>query len=164
MDTCFYASPSVFSPFSISPAQLAGCLAWVDVPVFLDVRREARFSISPIMIAGALRCAPDDVAAFAASQRQLEPLRKIVVYCVYGHEVSAGAVTILRAAGLDAWMLAGGIEGGEEDVDAAPDIIHWRSHALPTQPKSMNKAVDKSVGNSASNMPDSLDKLHGGML
>jgi Fe-Mn family superoxide dismutase len=37
--------------------------------------------------------------------------RELLVYCVYGHEVSRVAALRLRAAGLHARYLLGGIEG-----------------------------------------------------
>ncbi len=102
-----------------------------DAPLLLDVRREGKFLESPRMLAGARRCAPDDVAALAA----LEPAREAVAYCVYGHQVSAEAVAALRAAGWDARRLAGGFEGGEAGVDAAQDVAQWRAHQPPTARK-----------------------------
>ncbi|MEO7887137.1 MAG: chromate resistance protein ChrB domain-containing protein, partial [Polaromonas sp.] len=78
---------------------------------------------SPHLLAAARRCAPEDVAAFAASQSP----REVVVYCVYGHNVSADATATLRAAGWNAYALAGGIEGGEDGVDAPQDIAQWRA-------------------------------------
>lgn len=99
-----------------------------DAPLLLDVRREGKFLESPYLLAGARRCAPEDVASFAASQ----PPREAVVYCVYGHNVSADAVTALRAAGWNARALAGGIEGGEDGVDTPQDIAQWRAQRPPT--------------------------------
>lgn len=99
-----------------------------DMPLLLDVRREGKFLESSRMLAGARRCTPEDVAALAAS----EPAREAVVYCVYGHNVSADAVTALRAAGWDAYVLAGGIEGGEEGADTPQDIALWRACRPPT--------------------------------
>ena len=99
-----------------------------DAPLLLDVRRKGKFLESPRLIAGAQRCAPEDVATFAASQ----PSREVVVYCVYGHNVSADAATELRAAGWNAYALAGGIEGGEDGVDAPQDIAQWRAHRPAT--------------------------------
>lgn len=93
------------------------------MPLLLDVLREGKFLESPRMLAGARRCAPEEVAALAAS----EPPCEAIVYCVYGHNVSADAVTALRAAGWDARALAGGIEGGEEGVDTPQDIAGWRA-------------------------------------
>lgn len=74
-----------------------------------------------------VRCAPEEVAAFAAAQLP----REVVVYCVYGHNVSADAVVTLRAAGWDAHALAGGIEGGEDGADAEKDIAQWRAQPAP---------------------------------
>jgi rhodanese-related sulfurtransferase len=130
VDTLNFPDSSVSSSFSISPQQLAGRLGRADAPLVLDVRREAKFSESRHLIAGARRCAPEDVAAFAATQLALDPAREIVVYCVYGHNVSQDAAATLRAAGLNAHHLAGGMEGGEEGVDTPEDISTWRANAL----------------------------------
>jgi rhodanese-related sulfurtransferase len=120
---------SVPSPFpSISPQELAARLGRADAPLLLDVRRREKFLASPQLLAGALYCPPEQVAAFAADQ----PPREVVVYCVYGHNVSEDAVTTLRAAGWDARLLAGGIEGGEDGVDSPQDIAQWRAQRLTT--------------------------------
>ena len=114
-----------------------------DAPLLLDVRREEKFLESLRMLAGARRCAPEDVAAFAASH----PAGEVVVYCVYGHNVSADATAALRAAGWDAFSLAGGIEGGEDGADTPEDIAQWR--ACP--PLTVAKRPDWGVtGESAS--------------
>ena len=118
MDT---ATPS----FCIEPAQLAARMGRADAPLLLDVRRRPAFDASDRLLAGARRCAPEDVAAFAAS----EPPRSAVVYCVHGHEVSRTAAAELASAGWDSRWLAGGIGGGEPGVDAAEDIQRWRSTA-----------------------------------
>ena len=95
-----------------------------DSPLLLDVRREEQFQTSRHLLATGQRCAPENVAAFAA----LQPLCEVVVYCVHGHNASAEAVATLRAAGWNASALAGGIEGGEDGVDRAEDIRQWRAH------------------------------------
>lgn len=122
---------STLSVPHITPEELAARLGRADTPLLLDVRREGKFLESPVMLAGARRCAPEDVAGLAAS----EPPREAVVYCVYGHNVSADAVAALRAAGWDAYLLAGGIEGGEDGVDTATDIAQWRATPLLTMRK-----------------------------
>ncbi len=119
---------STLSVPSITPKELAARMGRADAPLLLDVRRAGKFSESPRMLAGARRCAPEDVAALAA----LEPSREVVAYCVYGHNVSADAVAALRAAGWDARRLAGGFEGGEAGVDTPQDIARWRAHQPPT--------------------------------
>ncbi len=141
MDTCISVLNSSNDPQSISPQELILRLGQPDAPLLLDVRREAKFSESPRILAGALRCKPEDVAAFAKAQLQRDPRREIVVYCVYGHNVSADAAATLRSAGLRACRLAGGIEGGEDGVDEASAINDWRAHAVPTIVKAPDQAV-----------------------
>ena len=116
------------SPSFISPQDLAARMGRADAPLLLDVRREAKFRESSRLLAGARYCAPENVAAFAASQ----PPREVVAYCVYGHNVSADAVAELRAAGWNARALAGGIEGGEDGVDTPQDIAQWRAQRPPS--------------------------------
>ncbi len=77
-------------------------------PQIIDVRRTAAFERDPEIIDGALRCAPEDVAALAAT---LEPWRPTVVYCVHGHEVSQDAAAALRERGYAARYLDSGLEG-----------------------------------------------------
>jgi rhodanese-related sulfurtransferase len=40
--------------------------------------------------------------------------RRVVVYCVHGHEVSRNACAVLRGKGIDARYLDGGFEGWRE--------------------------------------------------
>jgi rhodanese-related sulfurtransferase len=122
------------SHFSISPSDLLPLLGNAASPVLLDVRRDAAFEASPHMLAGALRCAPQDIASWAAAHAALRN-RKVVVYCVYGHNVSADACLQLRALGFDALRLAGGIQSGEDGVDSASDIAAWRASPLPRRVK-----------------------------
>ena len=105
------------------PNDLVARMGSATAPLVLDVRRAGNFADSPRMLAGAIYCAPENVAAFAKSQAP----REVVVYCLYGHNVSAGAVSTLRTAGWTAWQLAGGMEGGEAGVDSADDILCWRT-------------------------------------
>ncbi len=129
MDTRINCLDPISSLF-ISPKELGKRLAWADKPLLLDVRPQARFDASLHMLAGAQRCSPADVPAFAAKLFVENPEQKIVVYCVYGHGVSLEAAATLRAAGLDAFALAGGFEGGEDGVDSAQSIALWRSAQL----------------------------------
>lgn len=117
------------SVIQITPHELAARMAGADAPLLLDVRPPPRFAQSPLMLAGAERCAPEDVATFAMSQVP----REVVVYCVYGHEISTHAADTLRRAGWPAVKLAGGMQGGEDGVDAPQDIARWRAVVLPTQ-------------------------------
>lgn len=123
--------------FSISPADFNARLGRASAPLVLDVRRGARFAESPRLLASAVRCAPEAVAALIAS---IEP-RSVAVYCVYGHNVSEDAVAQLRAAGWEAVLVAGGMEGGDPEVDA-PDVVA-QLRAQP--PLSFSKRPDWGV-------------------
>ena len=137
MDTSCQSIAPHSSSFSISPGELAARMGRADAPWLLDVRPGAAFDESPRLLAGAQRCAPQDVAAFASAH----PPREVVVYCVYGHKVSEDAAATLRAAGWNACKLAGGMAGGEPGVDAAPDLAQWRAQA----PLTLRKRPDWGV-------------------
>ncbi len=122
------------TPFSISPSRLLPRIGTPYAPVLLDVRRDPAFNASPHMIAGAQRCAPQDVAAWGAANAALHN-KEVIVYCVYGHNVSADACSELRTLGFNALALSGGIQGGEDGVDAPSDIALWRATPLPRQAK-----------------------------
>lgn len=117
MDT---QNPSIFS---VSPLVFNARLGRDDAPQVLDVRRKPRFDESPRLLVRAQRCAPEDVAAFAASHTP----REVWVYCVFGHNVSEEAAATLQAAGWQAHTVAGGIEGGQDGEDDARAIAAWRA-------------------------------------
>jgi rhodanese-related sulfurtransferase len=114
--------------FSIQPAELSMRLASANPPLILDVRRQAAFDASPHILAGAVRCPPEDVAAYA----QRETAREVIVYCVYGHNVGQDAAAELRSQGWNARFLSGGLRGGEDGVDSPENIALWRATQLPT--------------------------------
>jgi len=77
-----------------------------DALVF-DVRRAGVFENAGTMIPGARWCDPAQVPTWTA---ELPADRELLVYCVYGHEVSRVTALRLRAAGLNARYLIGGID------------------------------------------------------
>lgn len=81
-----------------------------DLPAatWCDVRREAVYLAGDGVIPGARWRDPATVADWASA---LPRDRPVVVYCVYGHEVGRATALRLRAAGLDARFLRGGIDG-----------------------------------------------------
>ena len=91
----------------VHPATLREMLAARAALTLVDVRRDAAFARDPVVIPGALRRRPEDVAMWG---RALPTWRSVVVYCVHGHEVSCGAAQSLRELGLDAHALDGGLE------------------------------------------------------
>ncbi len=75
--------------------------------LLLDVRRAGVFAEAPTMIRGATWRDPSTVAEWSA---ELPRDAEVLVYCVYGHEVGRATALRLRAAGLDARFLDGGID------------------------------------------------------
>lgn len=76
--------------------------------VLLDVRRLGVYTQAGTMIPGARWCDPARVADWC---KELPDDRELIVYCVYGHEVGRSTALRLRAAGLKARFLRGGIDG-----------------------------------------------------
>ena len=79
----------------------------IDDALVLDVRRAGVFDQARTLIPGARWCDPAHVAAWSA---ELPADRELIVYCVYGHELSRATAMRLRAAGLNARYLRGGID------------------------------------------------------
>lgn len=103
-----------------SAASLKDRVGGVFPPTIVDVRRREAFERDPVRIPLALRLLPEDVERWAPA---LERWRSVVVYCVHGREVSQNAAAALRAHGLDARFLEGGIEHWREDGGA---LEAWR--------------------------------------
>ena len=101
-------------PRSIMPMDLADSLSSNTV---IDVRKASAFLASAMTIAGAFRRLPFDAenwwSEFAG--------RRVVVFCVHGHEVSRAVCGLLKDKGIDATVLEGGFEA-------------WSAAGLPVQP------------------------------
>ena len=74
----------------------------------LDVRRLGMYEQADAVIPGSRWMDPSQVASWGGS---LKPDQPVVVYCVYGHEVGRATAMRLRAAGVNARFLRGGIDG-----------------------------------------------------
>jgi len=116
---------------AITPTELTQRLAAFPPPTLIDVRRQPAFEQDPEVIPGAMRRLPEAVESWA---RAIEPWRRVVVYCVHGHEVGQGAAMALRGCGLDAYFLEGGLErwraeGHATKVFAAP--TRWVTRERP---------------------------------
>ena len=115
---------------SVSPFELHQRLGTRAAPLIVDVRRRPAFEEDDSFIAGATWRDPFTVSEW---ERFLPRHRDIVVYCVHGHEVSRNACGALRAAGLDASYLDGGIAAWRQS--GAPTVR--RDPSLPI-PSAMN--------------------------
>ena len=80
-----------------------------------DVRRAGVFEQADALIPGAQWRDPAQVGSWGQQLRTGEP---VIIYCVYGHEVGRATTMRLRAAGLDARFLRGGIDA-------------WKTAGLP---------------------------------
>ncbi|QKH38884.1 superoxide dismutase [Achromobacter pestifer] len=79
--------------------------------VILDVRRRPAFDLAREQIPGS---AWRDPAMALTWQHELENARTVMVYCVKGHEVSQSVALALRARGIAARFLIGGIDAWRE--------------------------------------------------
>jgi Fe-Mn family superoxide dismutase len=95
----------------ISANALFQLLDGASAPLIVDVRRAAAFDADIEMLAWARRGAPDNVAGWG---QQVPAGQQVVVYCVYGHEVSQGVAKTLCESGTETRYLAGGITGRAE--------------------------------------------------
>jgi superoxide dismutase, Fe-Mn family len=95
-----------------SQAQAAHCTV-------IDVRRAAMFAQATTTLPGATWRDPAQVGAWA---HELRDVPEVVVYCIYGHEVGRATALRLRAEGVNAKYLAGGID-------------EWTQAGLPLQAK-----------------------------
>lgn len=84
-----------------------------------DVRRAGVFEQADTMIPGARWRDPLQVSQWTAELKADEP---VVVHCVYGHEVGRAVALRLRAAGVQARFLRGGIDG-------------WKASGRPVETK-----------------------------
>ena len=119
---------AIASPISVS--SLFATLGSASSPLVIDVRRAQAFDADTAMLVGATwrdPFKPDEWIKF------LPRTGEIVVYCVHGHEISKNACVSLRAAGLSAHYLEGGIEAWQRS--AAPTI---RKQPLLSVPSSIN--------------------------
>ena len=114
-------------PNPISVSSLLASRGTASSPLVIDVRRAPAFEADTTMLAGATWRDPfavDDWTKFLPHHGQ------IVVYCVHGHEISKNACAALRAAGLNASYLDGGIEAWKEN--GAPTIKKRPALSIPS--------------------------------
>lgn len=103
----------------ISPQELHNSIGTAAAPLIVDVRRREDFDADDVQIVGAIRRLPGEVGQW---RDEIPVGRRVVVYCVRGHNVSQGVAGALATAGLDAGYLEGGITA-------------WRERKLPIHRK-----------------------------
>jgi rhodanese-related sulfurtransferase len=104
---------------SISVSQLTQHFGSAQQPLIVDVRAPDTFAAEATMIAGATWRNPFTINDWL---KYLPRHRDIIVYCVHGYEISRNVCSAMRAAGLSATYLEGGIEA-------------WKQAGAPTMQK-----------------------------
>ncbi len=96
---------------SVSADELYARLGTASAPMLVDVRRQEAFSADDKLIIGAFHRPPQDVDSWLD---ELPAGRPVVAYCSRGREVSQGVAAGLRAAGVKAAYLEGGVSAWTE--------------------------------------------------
>lgn len=96
---------------TITPQDLKALLASGQSVTLLDVRRPADFDADPVKLPGARWRDPDKIGEWST---HLSPGETIVIYCAHGRSISNSVVDHLRANGLAARFIAGGIAAWKE--------------------------------------------------
>lgn len=101
---------------SISPHDLYVRLGSGTAPIVVDVRRDADFVNASQLLSAAVHRPPDHLEQW---RNDLPAGRQVVTCCFHGDQVSQGVAIALRAMGVDASFLEGGIAA-------------WTERGLPT--------------------------------
>ena len=96
---------------TITPNELKTLLAQNQDVVLLDIRRKNDYDADTLQVPGAAWYNPDQVAEWSA---KLQRGKDAVLYCVRGGSVSNAVLDVLRAQGLNARYIEGGIEGWKQ--------------------------------------------------
>lgn len=100
---------------SIEATELSALMAANETVLIFDVRKQPAYEEDSSIVAGAEWRDPARIDEWGLSVTSDAP---VICYCVHGHEVSQGASASLRARGLDARYLVGGIDGWRQQGGA----------------------------------------------
>jgi superoxide dismutase, Fe-Mn family len=98
------AAAASAAAIEVAPRDLASKSATL---AFIDVRRAPIVATATTRIPGGVWRNPEMVDTWV---QELKPNQPVAVYCVHGHAISRSVAARLRAAGIDARCVAGGIE------------------------------------------------------
>lgn len=116
--------------FFISTPELMKRIGTADMPMLVDTRRREAYDAADRVLPAALWRDHREVAEWAPDAGT-----EVVVYCAHGHNVSQAAATQLRARGVPARVLAGGIAdwlaAGGPTILKAPRAHRWVTRMLP---------------------------------
>jgi len=112
------------APNEMTPAQLLRLIGTPDAPAIVDICIPPDFAEDPFLIPGSIRHSHDDIDVL----KQRLAGRSCVIVCQRGLKLSQGLAARLRAEGIPAEYLSGGMYGWR-DLTSAPRIPF---RALPT--------------------------------
>ena len=110
----------------ISPTQLVRLVGTAQAPHIVDLRIEDDFATDPHLIPGAMRHDWQQIDTLAAADRP------VVLICHKGLKISQGAAALLRARGVRAEILSGG-------------MVAWRGAGYPTADTRARPATSRWV-------------------
>jgi rhodanese-related sulfurtransferase len=113
---------------SVAPSDLYAHLGTASAPLVVDVRSQDSFEAADSLIIGAFHRLPGEAERWST---ELPFGRSVVTYCSQGGAASQSSAAALRAAGIKAAYLEGGISG-------------WKDKNLPTR-KNLGAIVNKWV-------------------
>ncbi len=102
---------------TISPPKLMRLIGTDQAPVLIDVRTSSDFAENPFLIPTAFHCPHDQIAALAPDLSG----QTVIIICHKGLKLSHGSAALLRARGVSAISLEGG-------------MVNWIDAGLPTIP------------------------------
>ena len=113
------------SPTEITPTQLARLIGTPECPVLVDVCIDEDFEAAPVLLPGAYR------HPFPQIETLVPQLlgKRVIIICHKGLKLSQGAAAMLRARGVTAESLQGGVVGWREA--GLPEV---QAKALPKLP------------------------------
>ena len=95
-----------FKPASISPQELYQMIGTDSAPLVIDVRRGPAFAADDRMVVGAISRNPDEVKDW---RERVPAGRRVIVYCVHGHEVSQQVALALHSSAAGILLHFGGV-------------------------------------------------------
>ncbi|WP_308447418.1 sulfurtransferase/chromate resistance protein [Parachitinimonas caeni] len=104
---------------SLTADALHAAILSPNPPRLYDVRRDTARKASGVEIDGALQWL--NPADWLTWKDTISPDHPVVFYCAFGHEIAQGLTAALRAMGVEASFLEGG-------------IAQWREQGLPVRP------------------------------
>ncbi len=116
------------NPNAITPAQLMRLVGTPDAPAIIDVRVPEDLATDPCLIPGSVTQPYTDILSLSPALSG----KRAVVSCQRGGKLSSGATALLRAHGIEAELLEGG-------------VVAWRAAGLPMVPQAAMPASRRWV-------------------